>query len=248
MQHYFVPLDRWTQKEVTITGDDVHHIVRVMRMNIDDEFYCNRPDGKVAFCKITTIQDDTVIAQILHWSETNVEMPASITIAQAFPKGDKLDLIMQKGTELGAASFLLFEGERSIVKWDQKKVDKKLQRYNKIVKEAAEQSHRSLLPTITVLSTFAELSQVTFDHKFVAYEETTRSMTSKRLQEVFKQIQPGERVLICIGPEGGFSEKEIDLLKQHEFQCIRLGPRILRTETAGLYALASLSYHLEETE
>lgn len=250
MQHYFVPADHWTVDEVYISDDDLHHISRVMRMNQGDQIICNRPDGQTAICSILEITDNHVAAKIVEWLETNVEMPVKVAIAQAFPKGDKLDLILQKGTELGAVDFFLFHGARSIVKLDSKKVDKKLQRYRKIVKEAAEQSHRSLLPDVQVMSSFSELLKQanTFDHKLVAYEETTRSEKSDKLNVTYQKVQEGQSIFICIGPEGGFSESEIATLKEYGFICVRLGPRILRTETAALYALASLSYHFEEME
>ncbi|MFB1050764.1 16S rRNA (uracil(1498)-N(3))-methyltransferase [Paraliobacillus sp. JSM ZJ581] len=250
MQHYFVPANQWTTNEVFITGDDFHHICRVMRMQQGDQIICNRPDGRSATCKISNITESQVVTSIVNWIETNVEMPIKVAIAQAFPKGDKLDLILQKGTELGAVDFLLFQGARSIVKLDTKKADKKLLRYRKIVKEAAEQSHRSCLPTVIMLTRFSELLEQAskFDHKLVAYEETTRSEKSDKLYEAYKKIRTGESVFICIGPEGGFTDEEIATLKQNDFTCIRLGPRILRTETAGLYTLATLSYHFEEME
>ncbi|CQR46893.1 Ribosomal RNA small subunit methyltransferase E [Paraliobacillus sp. PM-2] len=250
MQHYFVPMDQWTASEVFITGDDYHHINRVMRMHNGDQIICNRPDGQAAICLIENITENEVVANIVSWIESNVEMPIKVAIAQAFPKGDKLDLILQKGTELGAVDFFLFQGARSIVKWDAKKTEKKLLRYRKIVKEAAEQSHRTCLPNVTTISNLSDLVKHAsmFDHKLVAYEETTRLEKSNKLHEIYQKIHEGESVFICIGPEGGFSETEIATMKQNGFTCVRLGPRILRTETAGLYALASLSYHFEEME
>lgn len=250
MQRYFVPASNWHENEVFITGDDVHHINRVMRMELNDKLICNHPDGKAAICFISKQTTDQVVTKVSSWQTHNTELPIDITIAQGLPKGDKLELIVQKGTELGATGFIPFQASRSIVKWDEKKAIKKLARLNKIVKEASEQSHRTGLPIVKEVASFSGLMAVSpaYHHRFVAYEETTRELPSEKLSYFYQQIKPGEQVLICVGPEGGFTEGEINQFNQHGFHSIRLGPRILRTETAALYALASLSYHFEEME
>ncbi|GGM31185.1 ribosomal RNA small subunit methyltransferase E [Paraliobacillus quinghaiensis] len=250
MQRYFVPAINFSDNTVTIEGDDVHHITRVMRMESGDEIICNHPSGKAAICKILTVSDQEVVVSINNWLEQSAELPIHVTVAQGLPKGDKLELILQKGTELGATGFIPFQASRSVVKWDNKKVAKKIERFKKIVKEASEQSHRTILPHVESIETIQSLvaNSAFYDHKFVAYEETTRELPTKKLSYYFDQITTGEKVLICIGPEGGFSESEITKLHTAGFESIRLGPRILRTETAALYALASLSYHFEERE
>lgn len=250
MQRYFVPESNWYEDHVVITGDDVHHITRVMRMDINDEMICNHPSGKACLCAISEKKDDCVVALIKTWQSEKVELPIDVTIAQGLPKGDKLELIMQKGTELGARSFIPFQATRSIVKWDEKKAVKKIARLKKIVKEASEQSHRTVLPLVKNVHSMSQLLDESqyYHHKFVAYEDTTRKQLSSKLSSYYQEINLGERVLICIGPEGGFTGDDIAQFRKHNFRLIRLGPRILRTETAALYALASLSYYFEEME
>ncbi len=138
MQRYFVKAVNWNAatNKVIITGDDVHHIQRVMRNEIDDEIICIHPDKTVARCKITQIDKEFVESQIVSLEESQTEMPIKVSIVQSLPKGDKLDLIMQKGTELGANNFYLYEAERSIVKWNKQKIQKRMIRLNKIIKEA----------------------------------------------------------------------------------------------------------------
>lgn len=249
MQYYFVDKNQWQGDQVTITGDDYHHIVNVMRKKVDDHVICSHPEGKQAICQITAVDDDVTL-RIIDYLDATTELPIDVTIVQGLPKGDKLDWIVQKATELGARSFVPFNAVRSIVKWDKKKEGKKLDRLRKIVKEASEQSHRQILPEIHSVQTLAnvvELSQG-YDHLFMAYEETTRELASAKLSHRFKRIQPGDRVLIVIGPEGGLDEKEVRAFYEANFQAIRIGPRILRTETAPLYLLSALSYYFEETE
>lgn len=248
MQRYFVPKENWQEKKVIISGDDYHHIVRVMRMRQGESLLAVNPEGETAEAIVESFTDDQVLCSIKRWIQQEVELPIQVTIAQGIPKGEKWEWILQKGTELGANAFLSFQAERSVVKWEERKHVKKMTRWEKIVKEASEQSHRTVIPTIDWVQnwrSFLEDSQ-TFDYRLFAYEEEAKQTPSVKLHSIFQSIHSGASVLICIGPEGGFSTKEANDLKQHDFQAIRLGPRILRTETAPLYVLASLSYYFEE--
>ncbi|MRH43076.1 16S rRNA (uracil(1498)-N(3))-methyltransferase [Aquibacillus halophilus] len=249
MQRYFVSKSNWSNDEkVTITGNDVHHITRVMRMDVGDKLICNHPDGRAATCIIDQLVNDSIIVSPIEWRNEVVELPINVTIAQGLPKGDKMDLILQKGTELGAFAFIPFQAERSVVKWDQKKIAKKLERFNKITKEASEQSHRTHIPPVESIYSFKQLLDCSekYDVKLFAYEEEARSDSFRRLSDVLNEIEPTQRILACIGPEGGYTIDEVDALKLAGFHSVRLGPRILRTETAPLYLLSSISYHFEE--
>ena len=249
MQRSFILEDaQWTDETVTIIGEDVHHIHRVMRSQPGDKIICTGSNGTAAICAIEEISSEQVKVRIIEWIQQNVELPINVTIAQGLPKGDKFELILQKGTELGAASFIPFKAERSIVVWDEKKLRKKQQRFEKIVKEASEQSHRSVIPSIQKSVTLKQLLGLgkQYDACIFAYEEEARTDEFHSFASVLKNMKEGMRLLICIGPEGGFSESEAKALKEHEFHPVRFGPRILRTETAALYALSSISYHFEE--
>ncbi|WP_010097059.1 16S rRNA (uracil(1498)-N(3))-methyltransferase [Ornithinibacillus scapharcae] len=250
MQRYFIPDDQWKNNRVTITGDDAHHIIRVMRMQQDDRIICNPKSSKGAICRIIDIKDSMVIAEVEEWIEKESELPVYVTIAQGLPKGDKMDLVLQKGTELGASGFIPFQAERSVVKWDVKKAEKKITRFAKIVKEASEQSHRNHLPEIKPAMDLQELlvESESYQVKIFAYEEEAKTNEFQSFATVVSKLNMGDRVLICVGPEGGFSPQEVITLKKHHFIPVRFGPRILRTETAALYGLASISYHMEELE
>ncbi|MRG86644.1 16S rRNA (uracil(1498)-N(3))-methyltransferase [Salinibacillus xinjiangensis] len=248
MQRYFIPQSGWTNQQVEITNDDAHHISKVMRMKPEDQIYCCHPDGKTALCEIEEITNGKVICHIVEWITEHKELPVHITIAQGLPKGDKLDLIVQKGTELGASAFIPFNGERSVVKWDDKKANKKITRLSKIAKEASEQSHRTKIPTIHELESFSGLLQKSeaFDHCIVASEVEAKKDTPTYISDLIEGIQPDDHVLVVIGPEGGFSDQELAKLAEKGFGFTRFGPRILRTETAPLYFLAVMSYQFEE--
>ncbi|HET7580868.1 MAG TPA: 16S rRNA (uracil(1498)-N(3))-methyltransferase [Bacillales bacterium] len=246
MQRYF--LDETVSCEtVTVCGDDARHISRVMRMQPGDPIICCGPDGRCAQCEILELEPDYVVAAIKTFLDESPELPVHVTIAQGLPKGDKLDLIVQKGTELGANAFLPFEAERSIVKWDRKKRQKKTERLGKIAKEAAEQSHRNRIPGLNEPVTFKELlsRSSSYNIKLIAYEEEAKAGESGNFVQALRKITPGDSMLVVIGPEGGLSEKEISALEDTGFIACGLGPRILRTETAALYLLAAMSYQFE---
>ncbi|CEG27916.1 16S rRNA (uracil(1498)-N(3))-methyltransferase [Bacillus sp. B-jedd] len=245
MQRYFV--NKQEQGRFILEGEDRHHIVKVMRMTPDEEIICVDPAGRSALCKIAEITDEAVMADIVKWNDETAELPVHVAIACGLPKGDKLEWIIQKGTEMGAHRFVPFTAARSVVKLDEKKSGKKVERWQKIAKEAAEQSHRNHVPEVTVPMDFQSLLKASdaYQFKLVAYEEESRSGETSVFRETLSQIKTDDSLFIVFGPEGGLSEKEVMLLKENDFKLCGLGPRILRAETAPLYALAAISYQLE---
>ncbi|MEK4923517.1 16S rRNA (uracil(1498)-N(3))-methyltransferase [Cytobacillus sp. FSL R5-0569] len=248
MQRYFV--NHRENDHFFITGDDYHHITRVMRMNVGDEIICVDPDGKAAQCKLVNITSEVVELEVVQWIEKNVELPVDVTIVSGLPKGDKLEWIIQKGTELGAHQFIPFMSARSIVKLDEKKANKKKDRWQKIAKEAAEQSHRIIVPHVYGPQSLQQLLEISknYDYKCVAYEESSKQGESSAFHQVLKGMSRGDSLLFIFGPEGGLTEKEITLLEDEGFISCGLGPRILRTETAPSYVLSAVSYHFELME
>jgi 16S rRNA (uracil1498-N3)-methyltransferase len=246
VQRYFI--DKFNDdNNAIINGEDVHHITRVMRMGIGDEVICCDTHENIAVCKITEITNETVLITVVKWMESTSEIPIKVTIASGLPKGDKLEYVIQKGTELGAAEFVPFIAARSIVKWDDKKGTKKIERWNKIAKEAAEQSHRTKIPMIKAPQSLKKLIEYseTFQYKIVAYEEEAKRGEQARLANVFDRLNTGESLFVIIGPEGGLTDQEVSLLTENGFIACGFGPRILRTETAPLYVLSAVSYHFE---
>jgi 16S rRNA (uracil1498-N3)-methyltransferase len=246
LQRYFVKKSA-NNHRFFIEGEDFHHIVKVMRMKLADHIICVDPQGKPAICEIAEITDEYVAAEVVEWKEETSELPIRITIASGLPKGDKLEWVIQKGTELGAYEFVPFTAARSIVKWDEKKAAKKVERWQKIAKEAAEQSHRAFCPEVVSSMDFNQLLRKSndYNYKLAAYEEESRNGESSIFAATLKKIKKGESLLLLFGPEGGLSSEEITRLKKEGFNLCGLGPRILRTETAPLYTLAAISYHFE---
>src|SRR5690606_14545979 len=144
------------------------------------------------------------------------------------------------------SEFIPFMATRSVVKWESRKETKRLERWNKIAKEAAEQAHRKFLPVVHSPHTLNELIQYSeqFDWKIVAYEEAAKEGEKSNFVKILQSAKPKDKIIIVFGPEGGITVPEKDQLISHGFEICGLGPRILRTETAPLYAVAALSYHL----
>jgi 16S rRNA (uracil1498-N3)-methyltransferase len=254
MQRYFIPSEQMTENSCVITGQDAHHINKVIRLQLNDEIVCCNGDGRTVLAKISEMSKDTIQCVIIKEMKEHRELPVDVIVVQGLPKGDKLEWIIQKGTEMGAHGFIPFSSSRTIVKYDPKKEQKKIDRWEKIAKEAAEQSHRSKLPYIGEVSSFKKILELEAECKLVAYERASldglkdlnASFTASSFFEALKKVKQGDRIIIVIGPEGGLEEEEIIQLEKRGFTTISLGKRILRTETASQYALAVISFYFEQ--
>ena len=245
MQRFFVEphqIDR-DRHEIRITGNDVNHIVNVLRMKKDEELWISDKE-KEYHCVIENAGEDEVLLHILYVQEPDYELQNRIYLFQGLPKADKMELIIQKAVELGAYHIVPFAAKRSVVKLDQKKAGKKRERWQAIAKGAAEQSKRGIVPQVQDVMSFQEAMNYAkeLDVVLVPYE---LQEGMKATEAVISKIEPGQSVGIFIGPEGGFDESEIEQAKEAGAIPITLGKRILRTETAGLTTLSILMYHLE---
>ena len=247
MQRYFVEEPAGEAGTFLITGDNARHIGKVMRMTPGEEIIIVS-GGTAHVCEITEVGVE-VSAQPTGRTIPSPEMPVQVTIACGLPKGDKLELIAQKGTELGMYACIPFAAERSIVKWDDKKARKNQERLQKIAREAAEQSHRTHVPTIEAAVSFKQLLALLpeYDAVFIADEEDAKVEKRTRFADKLKNVYDNEsKSILCIfGPEGGISRNEAEALVAAGAQIMSLGPRILRAETAPLYALSAISYEFE---
>lgn len=247
MQRYFFDYPYREQATYEATHDMYHHMVHVMRMKVGNQVYLAFTDQQVIIAQISDITPDTLTLVEVAKEEQAKELPIHITIASGYPKGDKLEWIVQKATELGMAEFVGFPAASSVVKWNDKKLAKKQERLMKIAQEAAEQSHRQLVPEVHLLENFTDLLKLAqeYDNIVVAYEESAKQGEVSQLVQVFNQFPVNGRLLAVFGPEGGITPAEIEQLQAIGAKCCGLGPRILRTETAPLYLLASSSFFFE---
>ncbi|MFS1664080.1 16S rRNA (uracil(1498)-N(3))-methyltransferase [Streptococcus sp. zg-JUN1979] len=244
MQQYFVTGEPHSPFVVTDKAT-AKHMFQVMRLKGGDELILVFEDGIKRLAKVLNSQEQSF--EILEPLEDNKELPVHVSIAMGFPKGDKLEFVAQKATELGMAELWAYPADWSVVKWDHKKLAKKADKLAKIVLGAAEQSKRNRLPKVQLFGQkerfFEAVKQA--DVLLVAYEESAKEGERHQLKETLAHLKKGSRVVIVFGPEGGLSEQEIDQLANLGGKMVGLGPRILRTETAPLYALSAFSYALE---
>lgn len=242
MQRYFISVDRITGTHIHLTGDEVHHIKNVMRSKPGDRIIVCNEDGYDYVCVIEEMSSRQIDCRLVEKFPSQGEPRTNITIAQSLVKGDKFEWIVQKGTEIGASAFQPFQSARSIVKINAQKETKKRDRWQRIAKEAAEQSHRGKVPAVLpVLSWNAMLDEIEkFPLALIAYEKG-----GMPVNQVIPNFQ-AEKILLLIGPEGGFTEEEIDEAHARGAVPITLGPRILRAETAPLVALSCLLFSRNE--
>ena len=203
-------------------------------------------DENVFKCKIISINDQSIEIKLVEKQQINTELPQNITICSGLIKADKYEWMIQKATEMGANEFIAVAMERSVVKLNDSKVEKKLSRWQKIIKEAAEQSYRLTIPNIKFKSNLKEIYGMIsqYDYVLIAYEEQAKHGELSQFKQTIKQFKTQDRVLIIFGPEGGLSDSEISLFGDVS-TIVGLGPRILRAETAPLYALSAVSYEKE---
>lgn len=247
MYRFFVDKNQISDKKISITGDDFNHIKNVLRMKEGEEIsvMVNGDDTEYR-CEISGYDEDEVICTLLFMKKSNVELPCEITLYQALPKSDKMELIIQKAVELGASRIVPVATKRAVVKLEGSKEDKKIARWNSISQAAAKQSKRAVIPEVTQVMSFKEAVSDSrqSDIKLIPYElADPDSMNITR--SVINDIQPGKKVAIFIGPEGGFADEEVELAMAEGITPITLGHRILRTETAGFTVLSWLVFALE---
>ena len=245
MQQYFIYSSPSAENIEITDKNTIKHMFQVMRLRAGDEVVLVFPDGIKRLAEVVDVESRTM--RIVEALDENVELPVHVTIACGFPKGDKFAIIAQKATELGAAEICGFPADRSIVKWDDKKLAKLAEKLEKVVQGAAEQSKRNIVPGINLIAnkkgfvdSFAE-----YDKVFVAYEEAAKDGEKSVLANALSEVSAGDKLLFIFGPEGGITDKEIDTFTQAGAVCAGLGPRIMRAETAPMYVLSAVSYALE---
>ncbi|HFI0460993.1 TPA: 16S rRNA (uracil(1498)-N(3))-methyltransferase [Streptococcus suis] len=245
MQQYFVN-GRAPQGIFQISDKDTaKHMFSVMRLQADDQTVLVFDDGIKRLARVVDSQSQSV--EIIEKLADNVELPVSVTIAMGFPKGDKLEFVAQKATELGMAALWAFPADWSVVKWDGKKLGKKAEKLEKIAQGAAEQSKRNRIPAVRLFEKKADfLAQLAgFDQIILAYEEAAKEGEQANLVKILSSLEVGQSVLVIVGPEGGVSPEEVAAFEGAGAVKTGLGPRILRAETAPLYALSAISYATE---
>lgn len=245
MYQFFVEEERIGQDKISIQGADVNHIANVLRMKPGEKIRISGESGKTYLCHIADITKDEVIAAIDEVDEYETEFSHRVYLFQGLPKGDKMELVIQKAVELGVYEIIPVEMKNCVVKLDEKKAANKVKRWQAIAESAAKQCKRTMIPEVSAPLPWKEALKKAqaLDITLVPYENE-RGMEETR--KVIRSIPEGVDIGVMIGPEGGYAAEEIEAVKGENMHRISLGKRILRTETAGLVTLSMLIYELDE--
>lgn len=246
MPKFFVKNEQVENNKITIIGTDVNHIKNVLRMNILDKIeVCNQENQENYLCEISELEDEKICCNIIKKIENSTEPEIKVTIFQGLPKSDKMELIIQKSVELGVYDITPIEMSRCVVKLTEKDKNKKLERWQKISEVAAKQSQRDIIPKINPIIALKNICDIIdeYDSVILAYENEKDYTIKEELKKI--KSQNATKIGIIIGPEGGLSEKEVEMLKEAGAKVVTLGNRILRTETVALNVLSNIIYELD---
>lgn len=248
MHKFFTPKELINGDVAKIIGDDVKHIYKVLRITQGEKVTLNNCEGVEYIAKVISVTKQEVLLEVLEKLDVNNESDIKIYLFQGLPKSQKMDLIVQKGTELGVTEFIPTITHRVDVKL--KGEFKKLDRLNRIALEAAKQSKRSIIPKVSEPIEFDEMIEKinSLDLVLVPYENAENFGIKKLVNNLEKNgsVEKIKSVGIFVGPEGGIEEDEIEKLKENGAHIITLGKRILRTETAGFVATSLIQYELSD--
>ncbi len=247
MNRFFGKTENITENRIIIDGQDVNHMKNVLRLKVGEEVMINGGNNKDYLCTISEYQSDAVYLDVVEIMASDRELSAKVYLFQGLPKGDKMELIIQKCVELGVHEIIPVAMKRCVVKLDDKKADAKVKRYQAISESAAKQSNRSIIPVVNKVMSFKEAIAYAreLDMAIIPYE-LCEGMDS--FKEALSHINPGKSVGIFIGPEGGFENSEVEFAMENGVKPVSLGRRILRTETAGMTVMSIIMYHLEIQE
>ncbi|SEQ54953.1 16S rRNA (uracil1498-N3)-methyltransferase [Lachnospiraceae bacterium NE2001] len=267
MHRFYVSDCSESDKSVKITGEDVNHILNVLRLGVNDEITVSDGSSRDFLCRITECNPQYILANIIDIYDNNSELPADIYLFQGVPKGDKLETIIQKCVELGVHGVIPVMMERTIVKLDDKKQSKKIARYNLISEAAAKQSRRGIIPKVydyksmkeAISFADSEMDYILFPYEFAEGMDESRKIINDLVDDILIFLKENndninetdslqkdkKKIGIFIGPEGGFADSEAKELQQIGAKTMSLGHRILRTETAGMTVMSILSFMLD---
>ncbi len=238
MQQYFAK--NKVNNEFILDEQDNFHIEKVMRMKNGDNIHVSYKD-KIYDCEVEFIKGKLNI-KCLRETPVNNEIDCNVTLVYGLPKGDKFEFVVQKASELGVTSIVPFAANRSVSVVSKDKEEKKLERWNKIAKEASEQSKRNKLVKVERVCDLEDILNYRSKLNLIAYEDVSNEGCNKLYNLLNKKY---DSITIVVGPEGGFEEREVEYLLNNGFEVVSLGKRILRSETAPLFLLSVIGYMYE---
>ena len=242
-RRFFISPEQISGDNATLTGDTARQITKVLRLREGDCICLLDGSGNEHNARISAISKDEVAARIFDTGSCANEAKLRLTLAICHPKGDKLELIVQKATELGISRVVIVNSERTVARPEDSKIAERLIRWRRIAAEAAEQSCRSCIPEIDGVISFDELvdSISGYQLALVAWEDENKTS----LRDVIHGKSNIESVLLIIGPEGGLTNREVEVTKSAGAMCVTFGKRVLRSETAAIAGCAAIMYEME---
>ena len=243
MPRFFVPSSGFDGDSVTVLGDDAFHMARSLRMAVGDTVTVCDMHGREHLCRLDSLRDDVCHMTVLSSKESDTEPPVEVTLYMGYPKGDKLELVIQKSVELGVCSIVPFFSERCVKQPRVDREEKQNARQCRIAEEAAKQCGRGRIPKVGLPISFSEVlgAVASYDAMLFCYEgDGTHS-----LKEVLQRYKSAKRIAVIVGAEGGFSLAEAEAAVAAGCEAVGLGRRILRCETAPLCVLSDISYEFE---
>lgn len=242
MKKIFIPTP--LDERIELPKDVTHHVLHVFRHNMEKPITVTGCDNRCGIYQITDEVEGIAQAKLIEYVATDVSSYRTILV-QSLLKGEKLEWVLQKATELNVDTIYLVSTANCVAKYDNKKLQSKVSRWEKIMLEAAQQCGRNQLPTLVVGETLSQVLIIEADAlKLVAYENEDGHTIKSALQSVHTS-QTLTDILICVGPEGGYQEKEINAIIESGGKSVSLGATILRAETAAIGSLAMIQYELE---
>ena len=238
MVRFFVAPEEILGDTITLTGENAQH-AKVLRLKVNEEVLVCDGEGREAVCVIREVSSGQLTLDVTELRQCQSEAAVQVSVYMAFPKGDKLEHVIQKATELGAYEIVGFPSSRCVSRPDEKSLKKKVERWQKIAASAAEQSGRGRIPVVRTVGSYAEaLNQAAMADKALMFYENEQAVTLRMA------LKAGEyrTVSLLTGPEGGLEEKEVQQARDAGMQVCTLGKRILRCETAPLCALSAVMY------
>ena len=240
MARFFVPRKNLRDQRGRIDGQELAHLKRVLRLVPGDRITVFDDSGWEHEAVIVEISADRAEIEIIRSYEAGRESPLEVTLAVGLTKGEKMDLVVEKATELGVRTIVPFTSAFSVPKWDAKKIAARTIRWQKIALSASKQSGRTRVPEILPLCEFRALvERGSAEVLKLLFWENERHQSLRQAHEKFSRAAS---VLVVIGPEGGFDRQEAELARLHDFQSVGLGKRILRAETAAVTALSLVQF------
>jgi 16S rRNA (uracil1498-N3)-methyltransferase len=246
-RRFYASFDEFDNSRVKLSPDESHHLIRVLRLTRGDEVFVFDGCGKEFRCRFDTVENKRAVLEIVETLDDQVESPLHLTIAQGLTKGEKFDLVVQKSTELGVSCIIPIASEHADLKLNREQAEKRVERWQRISLESLKQCGRRTLVKITMPLTLADFLSESSDK--TGMEETANAIIffNERggisIKDALDKLTDKGTVIAMIGPEGGWSDREIEFMEMHGCLAVTLGQRVLRTETAAIVA-ATLLQHL----